>query len=158
MTVYSLSAGCWKPFDGDATTRGVRLVTSQQEQKTLHAFFHQRCSRFRKRSTQMSCRPTNISPMKLRRAKRTIIKPNKCRPQDVDLRRKQNRKNWTLIRRAPLSSEFKFPIRDGLKSSCPKCGWRALRRSGTRYHTVKPIPNHGVRPRGDCIGSGLVSA
>ena len=37
----------WKPFYGEATTRSARSVTSQQEQKTLHAFFHQRCSRFR---------------------------------------------------------------------------------------------------------------
>ena len=118
--IFSVTRG-WKPFYGEATTRSARSVTSQQEQKTLHAFFHQRCSRFQKAIT-----PDELPSYKYisdqAYAPRETDEQKQMPPQDVDFRRKQNRRSCTLIRRAPLSSEFKFPNRDGLKSSCPKCG------------------------------------
>src|SRR5882762_9596088 len=70
----------WNPFYGDATDN-TQLKDSELRSgnKNLARLVPQTLLPIQKRSTLMSCHPTNASPMKLRRAKRSIINPNKCR-------------------------------------------------------------------------------
>src|SRR6266480_7997951 len=89
--IFAFTRG-WKPFYRDATTRSVRLVTSQQEQKTLHAFFHQRCSRFQRRSTPGELPSYKyISDEAYAPRETDEQKAKQMPPQEVDFRRKQNR-------------------------------------------------------------------